>query len=81
MPKRPQAAEAWCISGPIDLTHVTPDVGKLVKNMSASMTDYEYQFTTPGDFKVSFVGKTSDVYGTENVVKELNVVVNPLTEE
>ncbi|MBU2906616.1 DUF5017 domain-containing protein [Arenibacter algicola] len=74
-------AEAWCISGPIDLTHVTPDVGKLVKNMSASMTDYEYQFNTAGEYKVSFVGKASNVYGTEDVVKELNVVVQPLEDE
>ncbi|MCK0146482.1 DUF5017 domain-containing protein [Arenibacter sp. F26102] len=74
-------AEAWCISGPIDLTHVTPDVGKLVKNMSASMTDYEYQFNTAGEYKVSFVGKASNIYGAEEVVKELDVVVQPLEED
>lgn len=74
-------AEAWCISGPIDLTRVTPNVGKLVKNMAASMTDYEYQFNTAGEYKATFVGKASNVYGEEDVVKEVNIVVQPLEEE
>ncbi|MRX65386.1 DUF5017 domain-containing protein [Maribacter luteus] len=73
-------AEAWCISGPIDLTHVTSDVGILVKNMAASMPDYEYQFNTAGEYKVTFVGKASNVYGEEAVVKEINIVVQPSDE-
>lgn len=70
-----QESEAWCLSGPLDLTCVSPDVGTTIKNMSANLTEYEYQYTTAGEYRVSFVGTANNIYGAAEEVKHVDISI------
>ncbi|RRN77580.1 DUF5017 domain-containing protein [Pseudoxanthomonas sp. SGD-10] len=73
--------EAWVFTRPINLSAeipAIPDKGVALKNMDTRMDEYDYVYTQPGTYKVTFVASNENVYGGANkVVKELEIVVNP----
>ena len=67
--------EAWTFSGPIDLKHVTHDAGTPVKEITARLGSYSYTYSKTGVYKVTFIAANNDIYGTREVVKEMEVTV------
>jgi hypothetical protein len=65
--------EDWCISGPITSAPIDkgPDRPIVVKNNSDPvMSEFSYEYTTPGTFKVYFKGINANLYGAEEVLIE-----------
>lgn len=72
--------EAWAISQAVDLNIVNlgPDLGTPIKGISETMpAEYNYAFTAPGTYKVTFKGSNTSVYGEETVLKEVIITVVP----
>lgn len=69
-------AEAWAIMGPVDLTKVTPDVGKHVKALDGRLDSYSHTYKTAGSYTATFVGAVNNVYGKEETIKQVQITVN-----
>ncbi|MET4141341.1 DUF5017 domain-containing protein [Pedobacter sp. UYP1] len=66
-------AEAWAIMGPIDLSRVTPDAGLAIKNISATLSSYQYKYTAAGSYNSVFVAANSTA--DESATKETTVQI------
>lgn len=53
------------------------DTGVPLKNMTTKLTSYAYTFKTEGSYKVTFVVSNTNVYGSREMVKELDIQVEP----
>lgn len=71
------ASEDWLISKALYVDRATPDVGLPVKDVSIALSDYEYVFTEPGDYTVTFVGLNTFGYAQKEAVTTLKVTVQP----
>jgi hypothetical protein len=71
------SAESVVFSGPIDLRHVTHDIGTPVKEISARLDNYSYAYKAAGTYNVTWVAANNDIYGTREVVRQLQVIVTP----
>lgn len=68
--------EDWLITNPVNLGGaVAPDRGEPLKTYSAQLKTYEYVYTTPGTYKVAFVGSNQTIDGRKEMVKEYTVTV------
>ena len=70
-------SEAWAFSGPIDLNKVSGDVGTSIKEASTRVSSYNYTFTTPGEYTVTFRTANTNVYGSHDVVKQMTLTITP----
>ncbi len=68
-------AEAWVMSGPVQLREVTPDVGIFVKGMDIKTEDFSYIYTSPGTYSATFVGASTNIYGSKEIIRTVNVNV------
>ncbi|MBC9929842.1 DUF5017 domain-containing protein [Chitinophaga qingshengii] len=70
-------AEAWVFMGPLNLQKVTPDAGVPIKNVGENMSKfpYNYQYTTPGTYKATFVGANINKDQQKSVVKTLDITI------
>lgn len=66
----------WAITKGLVLTNVQPDKGVPIKDIRDRMDEYQYIFTKPGIYKVTFVGANINIYGESRDVKELEITVN-----
>lgn len=76
---RPQPAEVWAISPPIYIEEVDhgPDRSTPVKGYRDPMPiEFKYVYTEPGTYTVTFVGSNTDVYGTTESIKQIEVVIS-----
>jgi hypothetical protein len=69
-------AEAWAITGAIDLQTVTPDVGIFVKGMDTKVASFSYVYLNEGNYTASFVGAANNFNGKNEVVKEIQLTVS-----
>ncbi len=69
--------QVWAVTSALKLTSVTPDVGEPLKNMSTRFDNYEFIYTTPGKYSVTFVAANINVYGERTTVKTVEVTVLP----
>lgn len=84
-PSAPAANEAsliWAVSKAVslapykNLTNVNR--GTALKNMSTRLDQYNYVYTQPGTYKVTFVASNENVYGgSEKIIKEFDITVTP----
>lgn len=65
----------WVISGPLYTNKVSPDAGVALKNISAKLSQYVYQFAEPGVYDVTFSAVNENVYGREQKVKTIRITV------
>lgn len=66
----------WAISGAIDLTKTFPDQGLAIKGFDqAPLEEFEFPYTKPGVYTISFLGSNSYYGNTTQVVKELIVKI------
>lgn len=71
------SSEAWAFSGPINLNKVGGDVGTAIKEGSSRLDNYNYTFTTPGEYTVTFRAANTNVYGSHDVIKQLKLTITP----
>lgn len=71
------ASEDWLISKALYVDKVAPDIGLPVKDVSIALNDFEYIYTEPGDYRITFVATNSFAYTQKTIVKELNLTVLP----
>lgn len=67
--------EGWCISKPQPLNKVANDKGIVIKTLENYMTSYEYVFTEPGAYTVTFIGVNDNVGGRSESIKQMNIVI------
>jgi hypothetical protein len=71
-------AEAWFLTGPVDLNKVSPDVAIHLKGYSdANIREYSYTYAAAGTYQATFVAATNNIYGESKVVKQIQVTVKP----
>ena len=69
--------ESWAMTGPIDLTRVTPDAGLGIKTISATLNTYKYKYTTIGSYTPAFAVSNNTIDGTTSVVRKVGITVTP----
>jgi len=72
--------EDWAITKPIDVGEVDlgPDKPQPIKGfVDTRSSEFKYTYTKAGDYKVVFVASNANIYGSQQVVKELNVTITP----
>jgi hypothetical protein len=69
------SAEAWAITGPVDLKKVTPDVGVVVKNMSSFVPSWSYSYASTGNYQATFVASNANADGQKSIGKKLTINV------
>lgn len=71
--------ECWAVSGPIaKMNYINdgPDKGVGIKAMAeATLRSYEYTYTEPGEYTVTFVAANASVYGRKEVVREVKIEI------
>ncbi|MBK0384162.1 DUF5017 domain-containing protein [Pedobacter sp. SD-b] len=65
----------WVITQPLFLNKVAPDIGLSLKSFSNSLESYQKVFTQAGVYKTTFVATNSTIYGSETVVKQIEITV------
>ncbi|MCD0488967.1 DUF5017 domain-containing protein [Pedobacter sp. MC2016-14] len=68
--------EDWVVSRAFDLKKATPDVPVSIQGLtSAVLTNYEYAFTKPGNYTVTFVAFNRNASAEISIVKQINITV------
>ncbi len=68
----------WLITAAVNLKTVRPDVGTAIKRSTdVTLTSYKYRFTTPGTYTVTFVAQNQRIDIAKEVVRQIQIVVNP----
>ncbi|MGJ7030192.1 DUF5017 domain-containing protein [Niabella hirudinis] len=68
-------AEAWAITGPVDLRKVTPDAGVIVKTMANAVPSFDYIYTKAGMYDAVFIAGNANADGQKSEVKTVSVKV------
>jgi hypothetical protein len=69
------ANEDWLITHPINLTKVNPDQGLPLKTYSEKLESFEYTYSKPGNYTITFIGSNETIYGQETVIKEYDITI------
>lgn len=70
-------AEAWTITGQVDLRNVTPDQGVPIKNITTRMDSYTAKYTVPGTYTATFVGSNTNVYKVVEQNRQIQLTITP----
>jgi hypothetical protein len=68
-------AEAWAITGPVDLKKVTPDAGVVVQNTASFVPSFSYKYTKAGTYQVLFKATNANADSQNSIEKKMNIVV------
>jgi hypothetical protein len=68
-------AEAWAITGPVNLKKVTPDAGITVQTMANMTGSFTYTYAIPGNYQAVFVGSNANVDQQKSVERPLTINV------
>ena len=68
-------AEAWAITGPVNLKKVTPDAGVVVKSLSDFKPNHQYNYAKPGAYQAVFVAANGNIDKQESATRTLTVTV------
>ena len=71
------ANEDWLVSKPLFLNKVFPDRPKVLKNISSRMSEYQYTFTSPGTYQVTFLASNINTYEENKIVKSMTIEILP----
>lgn len=78
----PYAIDGWAISKPIPLNKVANDQGTVIKNLQNYLHSFEYTWTEPGTYTVTFVGTNSNYAGASRKLYEMTVnIIDPEWDE
>ncbi len=70
-------SNAWMFSGPIKLNRVSGDVGTAIKEASTRVDNYNFTYTTPGEYTATFRAANTNRYGSGDIVKQIKITVTP----
>lgn len=74
--------DGWAISKPIPLNKVANDQGTVIKNLQNYLHSFEYTWTEPGTYTVTFVGTNSNYAGASRKLYEMTVnIIDPEWDE
>lgn len=72
---------AWAISKPFYLVAETdfgPDRAIGIKAVADPvLTSYSYIYSQPGNYTVTFIARNTSIYGSKDVIKQINLTINP----
>ncbi|MEO6522495.1 MAG: DUF5017 domain-containing protein [Mucilaginibacter sp.] len=69
--------EDWIVTKPLILNKIVPDAGVSIQNIGGNaLTGYDYIFSSPGKYKVTFVAFNNSRDDQKSVIKELEIMVN-----
>lgn len=69
------ALDGWAISTPAPLNKVANDKPTVIKNIQNYLHTYEYTWTKPGTYKVTFVGTNESHLHSDSMVQEMSVTI------
>ncbi|MFA4868623.1 MAG: DUF5017 domain-containing protein [Pedobacter sp.] len=73
--------EGWAVSAPIysaEKINLGPAIATGIKGVSdIPLTSYSYAYKKPGKYKVVFVAANANIYERKEVVKELEITIEP----
>jgi hypothetical protein len=69
-------AEAWTITGPINLKKVTPDAGVVIKTMADLKPSTTYTYQSRGNFEATFVASEANADQQQSSMKKVSLTVN-----
>jgi hypothetical protein len=71
-------SEDWAVSAPFFPKIAIPDKARTLKNISNNpLVNYAYKFSTPGRYKLVFVGSNNRVNEQKEVIKEITLTIKP----
>lgn len=78
----PYALDVWAISKPMPLNKVANDKGTVIKNLENYMDRYEYVYTEPGTYTVTFIGTNCNYMGSSEDTQSFSftIVERPINE-
>lgn len=71
------ANEDWLFSKRVMLSFAKSDVGVAIKDVSSSLSSYEFAYTKAGTYKAVFVASATRYNGSRQTIKTLNITVTP----
>lgn len=71
----PYGLDGWVFTTPAPLNKVANDKGVIIKNLQNYLHDYEYTWTVPGTYKVTFVGRNENYASSSEEVIEYNITI------
>jgi hypothetical protein len=68
----------WVISRGFDFSEANRNLGTVIKGpVDLNINSYSFNYLMPGNYKVVFVGKNTNINGSKEIVKEFNLTVTP----
>ena len=76
----PYCLDGWVISTPAPINKVSNDKGVVIKNLQNYLHSYEYTWTKPGTYTVTFVGRNENYAASSEEVIEytVNIIDRPV---
>ncbi len=71
----PYAIDGWVFSKPVPLNKVDNDKGQVIKNLQNYLHSFEYIYSEPGTYKVTFAGTNSNYAGSSSLNRELSLTI------
>ena len=68
---------SWLVSNLFVVNSCSPDKGLTVKNISQNTDTYSYTYTTPGEYKATFIATNSNYKHESRVIREMTIKVLP----
>lgn len=73
--------DGWVFTTPTSLNKVSNDKGESIKNIQNDLHSYEYVYTKPGTYKVTFLGRNENYLSSSEMVKEYTITILSKPEE
>lgn len=67
--------EVWMVSQELNPASVQPDRGMPIKSTNAKLPTYEFTYTKPGTYTVTFVATNANIWDSQQTVREVTVTV------
>src|SRR5690606_1648664 len=68
--------EDWVITKALNLAAINPDKGVPIKTLTGTAEPLYHIYTEPGEYVVTFVAKNQNIYGEQEVVREIHLTIN-----
>ena len=69
------ALDGWAFTTPQPLSKVANDKGTVIKNLQNYLHTYEYTWTKPGTYKVTFVGRNENYAASSEEIIEYTIII------
>lgn len=77
----PYAIDGWVFTTPRPLNKVANDKGTVIKNLQNYLREYEYAWSQPGTYKVTFVGRNENYATSSEEIHEFTITILEKPEE